>query len=282
MTTRPQIVDLERLSSWWSDEEVEAFFLCVRSDDSTEVPASREKLISGSVKELFWAYNSRVRARAAESTAKAKIGAYDYMPKPLKEQILPPTPLKPLHEYATPLSYEMLLRECCKKLKIERSDVESSRVLEVYLYEKVMILAVAAMTAEQRHAFLTRPVHLDGLAMSFPNTGMKGATNTLAALGAAQASGFGVYLGATTALGFVSHAIGVTLPFAIYAGMSSTIAFIIGPIGFLTAGAWLGWSATGPEWTRILRGLLHVVAMRAKYEYRLASPALHDDSSGVH
>lgn len=186
MTTRPEITDLEQLSGLWSDEELEAFFLCVRSGVSTEVPTSREELVSGSVKELFWAYNSKFRARAGESTAKAKIGAYEYMPKPIKGQMVRPLPVKPLHEYATQLSYEMLLRECCKKLKIEKSDIESSRILEVYLYEKVMILAVAAMTAEQRHMFLTGPVHLDDLAMSFPKTGIKGATTTLAALGAAK------------------------------------------------------------------------------------------------
>jgi uncharacterized protein YaaW (UPF0174 family) len=59
------------------------------------------------------------------------------------------------------------------------------------------------------------------------------------------------------------------VPFAVYAGMSSTIVFLIGRIGFLAAGAWLGWSLTGPEWTRILGGQLHIIAMRAKYEYNL-------------
>jgi len=90
---------------------------------------------------------------------------------------------------------------------------------------------------------------------------------TLAALAVAQGSGFGVYLGATTALGFLSHAAGVTLPFAVYAGMSSTIAFLIGPFGFLGAGAWLGSRILGPEWPRIFRGVLHLIAMRAKYAH---------------
>jgi uncharacterized protein YaaW (UPF0174 family) len=203
------------------------------------------------------------------------------MPNAVKGRLPTPAPVKSLHEYGSPLSHEMLLRECCKKLKIEKSEAESSSLLEVYLYEKVMILAVAAMTAEQRHAFLTREVTLDDLWVRFSPTGLKGAATTLAALGGAQASGFGVYLGATTALGFVSHAVGVTLPFAVYAGMSSTIAFLIGPVGFLAAGAWLGWSLTSPEWTRITRGLLHIIAMRAKYEYQSQTPRLSSSSSGV-
>jgi len=164
-------------------------------------------------------------------------------------------------------------------LKIEGSEAED-RLLEVYLYEKVIILAVGAMTAQQRHMFLTRQVALDDVSVGFPQTGWNGAATTLAALGAAQASGFGVYLGATTALGFVSHAVGVTLPFAVYTGMSSTIAFLIGPVGFLAAGAWLGWSLTGPEWPRITRGLLHIIAMRAKYEYECQTPMCSSSSAG--
>jgi len=119
------------------------------------------------------------------------------------------------------------------------------------------------------------------LSVDFSQTGLKGVATTLAALGAAQASGFGVYLGATTALGFVSHAVGVTLPFAVYTGMSSTIAFLIGPVGFLAAGAWLGWSLTSPEWTRITRGLLHIIAMRAKYEYRSQALRLSSATAGL-
>ena len=165
-------------------------------------------------------------------------------------------------------------------MKIEGSGAEN-RLVEVYLYEKVMILAVAAMTAEQRHVFQTRQVALDDLSVGFSQTGWKGAATTLAALGTAQASGFGVYLGATTALGFLSHAFGVTLPFAVYAGMSSTIAFLIGPVGFLAAGAWLGWSLTGPEWPRITRGLLHIIAMRAKHEYECPTPRCSGSSAGI-
>jgi hypothetical protein len=82
-------------------------------------------------------------------------------------------------------------------------------------------------------------VALDDVSVGFSQTGLKGAATTLGAFGAAQASGFGIYLGATTALGFLSQAVGVTLPFAVYTGMSSTIAFLIGPVGFLAAGAWL-------------------------------------------
>lgn len=267
MTTNPHIDGLRHIMTAWTDAELEAFLVCVRSTDSVVPSSNRESLVSQCIEELFWAFNSKTKAVVTSKAAKARMSVYNYIPRTMKSRLSSPSTVKDLHEYAPTLSYEFLLRECCKKLKIETSESENNLLLEIYLYEKVMILAVAAMTAEQRHAFLTKALNLDNISVGFPRTGIKGSATTLAALGAAQASGFGVYLGATTALGFVSHAVGVTLPFAVYAGMSSTIAFLIGPLGFLAAGAWLGWSLTAPEWTRITRGLLHVIAMRGKYEY---------------
>jgi len=279
MSTQPDIAGLRQLMTMWTNAELEAFFCCVRPHDSVSPPAAREELISRSVEEVFWAHNSKVRAQASQTAAKLAVAAYDQLPETMKARLPAPPPVKPLHEYASPLSYETLLRGACKGLKIQESEAEE-HLLEIYLYEKVMILAVAAMTAEDRHMFLTHQVALDDLSVGFPHTGRKGAATTLAALGAAQASGFGVYLGATTALGFVSHAVGVTLPFAVYTGMSSTIAFLIGPVGFLAAGAWLGWSLTDPEWPRITRGLLHIIAMRAKHEYECQTPRCSSSSAG--
>jgi hypothetical protein len=74
-------------------------------------------------------------------------------------------------------------------------------------------------------------------------------------------------MGATTALGLASQAVGVTLPFAVYTGMTSTIAFLIRPVGFLATVGWLTHVFTSPECARIIRGFLHIIAMRAKYEY---------------
>ena len=58
----------------------------------------------------------------------------------------------------------------------------------------------------------------------------------LSALGAAQLSGFGIYLLASSTLGAITSVLGITLPFAFYTGMSSVISFVIGPVGFLVMG----------------------------------------------
>jgi len=155
----------------------------------------------------------------------------------MKANIPRPPPVRELHEYGSALSYDFLVREVCNKLDIHDADVEPIRMLEVYLIEDLYVKAAAQMNPRQRHAFLTTQVRLDDFASVFPQTRVGGPATTLAALAVAQGSGFGVYLGATTALGFLSHAVGVTLPFAIYTGMTSTVAFLIGPFGFLGAGA---------------------------------------------
>jgi uncharacterized protein YaaW (UPF0174 family) len=224
-------------------------------------------LVRDSLTELFWAYSSSTTAHAKQSTDKLKERIYDFLPGRLKTNIPKPQPAKELHEYGSALSYEFLVRETCNKLDIDNANVEPIRELEVYLIEDLFVRAAAEMNAQQRHAFLTSQVRLDDFASVFPQTGVAGPATTLAALAVAQGSGFGVYLGATTALGFLSHAVGVTLPFVVYTGMTSTIAFLIGPLGFLGAGAWLGFRVLGPEWPRILRGVLHLIAMRAKYDY---------------
>jgi hypothetical protein len=174
---------------------------------------------------------------------------------------------EPHYEYSKSLTYEFLLREACGKSDIKDAHCEAAGLLEVYLFETIIARMLVAMNAKQRHDFLTRRVQLDVMAAGFPSAGWSGPMTTLAALSAAQASGFGVYMGATTALGLASHAVGVTLPFAVYAGMTSTIAFLIGPVGFLATAGWLAHVLTSPEWARIIRGLLHIIAMRAKYEY---------------
>jgi hypothetical protein len=263
----PTISEIESSMSAWSIEELRAFFCCVRSSEGVPVPDSREDLVRASLTELFWAYSSSTTAHAKQSADKLKERVYDFLPGRLKANIPRPRPVKELHEYGSALGYEYLVREVGNKLKINGANIEPIRALEVYLIEDLFVQAAARMNAQQRHAFLTGQIRLDDFASVFPQTQVSGPATTLAALAIAQGSGFGVYLGATTALGFLSHAVGITLPFAIYTGMTSTIAFVIGPFGFLGAGTWLGSRILGPEWPRILRGMLHLIAMKAKYEY---------------
>jgi len=263
----PAIPDLERLIEAWTYEELNAFYCCVRSSEKAQPPDSRDSLIVATKEQIFWAYNSRTIAETKRVAAQALESGYDVLPDFVKNRAPRPAPVGLPHEYSKSLTYEFLLRETCGKLDIKDYHCEEVARLEVYLFETIIAKMLVAMDAQQRHEFLTRKVQLDIMAAEFHSAGWAGPVTTLAALAAAQASGFGVYVGATTALGLASHAIGVTLPFAVYAGMTSTIAFLIGPVGFLATTGWLTHVFTSPEWARITRGILHIIAMRAKYEY---------------
>lgn len=276
MGKSPEIRDLERLMESWSDDELRAFFCCVRSSEKLEAPRSRSALISEGVNELFWAYNSRTVAETKRKSAQAIEAGYGLLPRFLKDRTPKPGAVGDLHDYSKSLTCEFLLREACRKSDIKNAHCEPPAMLEIFLFETIIARMFVAMDAKQRHEFLTRRVQLDVMAAVFPGAGWSGPMTTLAALSAAQASGFGIYVGATTALGLASHAVGVTLPFAVYTGMTSTISFLIGPVGFLVTTGWLAHALTSPEWARIIRGLLHVTAMRAKYEYS-SNPRLLSD-----
>ena len=50
----------------------------------------------------------------------------------------------------------------------------------------------------------------------------------------AEISSFGAYLLASTVLGSLTNVLGITLPFAVYTGMSQMIALILEPVGWTT------------------------------------------------
>jgi uncharacterized protein YaaW (UPF0174 family) len=82
------------------------------------------------------------------------------------------------------------------------------------------------------------------------------------AMTAAKLSGFGVYLLASTTLGSLTGALGITLPFAVYMGMSQTIALILGPIGWAALGGGLLWALNQPNWQRLVLAVIFIIALR--------------------
>lgn len=80
----------------------------------------------------------------------------------------------------------------------------------------------------------------------------------------ASASGFGPYLVASTVVGAMSHAVGVALPFAFYTSMSSTIALLIGPIGWAALGVWFVHRLGAPDLRRTTTAIAFVAYIRAR------------------
>ncbi|MGB3495934.1 MAG: hypothetical protein WBA57_24610 [Elainellaceae cyanobacterium] len=82
----------------------------------------------------------------------------------------------------------------------------------------------------------------------------------------AKGSGFGVYLMASTVLGGITNAVGITLPFAVYMGMSQAIAFVVGPVGWVALAGGILHSMNQPDWEKLTRAVVYVALIRADQE----------------
>ncbi|MBB6462259.1 YaaW family protein [Flammeovirga kamogawensis] len=81
----------------------------------------------------------------------------------------------------------------------------------------------------------------------------------------AQASGFGVYMMATTALGALTSALGITLSFGVYTGMTKALSVIIGPVGWIALGGAFVWKAFDSDFKRLTPAVINIHILRKKY-----------------
>lgn len=154
--------------------------------------------------------------------------------------------------------YHEALEDAAKKLKLrhltpDMSDADIEKVLIATAFKATWDKA----TSPEREALLTHLSASDRKALC----GM-GATGT--ALAGASATGFPLYVAASTALGSLTSAIGVTLPFAAYTTMSSSIAFVIGPAGWLALLGLAAWKIGGVNYAITVPAVIAVAAIRGR------------------
>lgn len=160
-------------------------------------------------------------------------------------------------------SYAQIVEQVAEKLNIEHAGL-TTKDLEVGIAQEVLQTVWEKMTPEQRTQMETE---LRQVAQEFDKGGaLLSSGSIFATLTAAKLSGFGVYLLASTSLGALTGAIGVTLPFAVYTTMSSAIATILGPVGWIGAGLFAIWKLSGPNYKRLIPAVLYVSALRAQQE----------------
>lgn len=134
-------------------------------------------------------------------------------------------------------------------------DLETQEI-ETAVVAKLFQNILEQLSPEQRQKLLMEmqrdsdDPHLEGLLVS-------GGVMT-----AAKMSGFGVYLLASTVLGGLTHALGITLPFAVYIGMSQTIAFILGPVGWAALAGGILFTLNQPNWNRLTLAVVYVSMLR--------------------
>lgn len=84
-------------------------------------------------------------------------------------------------------------------------------------------------------------------------------------------SGFMPYLMASTLLGSLTSAVGVTLSFGVYTSMSSAISVALGPVGWSVLGAFMVLKAGSPNFKKTLPFVVMVVAIRKRIDYSESS-----------
>jgi len=234
----------------WPEEDLKNL-IHILDPESEETQESWANDYEG-IEDLFrWAYYSKVRA----GTKKTIRTCSNWFRKEAEEIDL---------EQECPVpSYNKLLTEACKKSKayVEDADIND---LEIYLLETMMISVLKKMKPDERHRVLCETFDPAKVAETakIQDKGLLGPMTALGAVAAANASGFGIYLAATTTLGFLTHAVGISLPFAAYTGLSSTIAVLIGPAGWLGAGIYGAWFLTKPKWKKIIPALIYIIGVR--------------------
>jgi uncharacterized protein YaaW (UPF0174 family) len=77
-------------------------------------------------------------------------------------------------------------------------------------------------------------------------------------------SGMQIYIVATTAVGALTSALGITLPFVIYTGITRTIGAVLGPIGWVFLGVSVLFQINRPNWARLIPGIVYISYIRHK------------------
>ena len=237
MTNQTELKDL--LASWDERDRKILAILCDLNEDTTSVDAI--------VEQIRWMFNSRARHSIKRNFKwAARQDSSKDMPCP---------------------RYENLLAGAAKKLGIHKH-CTSIDDYERYIPQAVIVSALAKMTPPQRDRFFTEEFNATPMweAAGIKSREVGGLRTAASVLALANASGYAVYAGATTALGFATHAVGITLPYAAYTGLSATIAQLIGPPGWLALATYGFFKVTGTDWNRLMPVLLTIIATKHRHE----------------
>ena len=130
--------------------------------------------------------------------------------------------------------------------------------------QKVMETMWEKMTPQQKREMEEQ---LRKTASQFDKGGeLLGSSSIFLALTTAKLSGFSIYLLASTSLGALTGMIGITLPFVVYTTMSSTIALVLGPVGWIGAGLFTIWQLSEPSYKRVIPAILYICVLRARLD----------------
>ena len=173
------------------------------------------------------------------------------------------------YHFAVQVSYRDIVFQVADELKIHCKENTPTKKVEIHIAQKLMKTIWKKMTRKERQLF---EEEWEKISNKFSKTpGLIKSGGIFAALTAAQISGFGVYLLATTTLGAITSGLGITLPFAAYIGLSKAISVIIGPAGWLWAIFFTTWSLNSPNYEKVIPAILYISALRYEINMRKKS-----------
>lgn len=131
--------------------------------------------------------------------------------------------------FKEPMDYMKFMDKIAEKNDIYLTSTNSVYDKESELFVSLYKSNFQQLSLEEQKDFLN---HLEKKGLSKDQVASLAALSTI---GAAQISGMGVYLLASSTVGAITSALNITLAFSFYTTMSSVISTVIGPIGFAIA-----------------------------------------------
>lgn len=187
--------------------------------------------------ELRWMYHNRARVQAQQNVASAFNRITGKKEEPKTET------------FAPSLTYEKYIDRAMGFFHVDATGADLP-TKERYLADQILVVALQRMSAKQRVEF-------------FDNYNERGGSISNAA-DDAHREVMRRHFAVTNALGFLTHAVGFTLPFALSLGLGTTFAFLAGPPGWLGLSFWAFIRLTGPKWDRVSAALLYIAAVRSR------------------
>lgn len=137
-------------------------------------------------------------------------------------------------------SYKQILEQVCLKRNLKIDNNSSVHKLEEIILQNKFKTIIENLGDEDKKKFqkeLEKFATKNGVDASQ----IKSLT-ALGTLAGANFAGFGLYIMASTVVGGITSAIGLTLPFAVYTGMSSVLSIVTGPVGWIAGLGYLAYS----------------------------------------
>jgi hypothetical protein len=168
--------------------------------------------------------------------------------------------------------YDTLILCVAKHLKVyERA--ASLEKHELHIAQSVIISSLHNLKPSEREKYFQQIIPIEQVIKdtNIDSSVVKGPATLMALLGTANIVGFDLYLTATTALGFITNSLGITLPFAAYLGLSTILSYVVNPITLVPASIWLVWALNQPRWKYILPALLCIISTNSKRSIAVAT-----------